>query len=500
MKREHLTDFKEFMREAQPYRDAECRSTDFQEIYGEINPRKLHTQSARCMDCGIPFCQSSYGCPVENLIPEWNELVHQDNWRAALNRLHMTNNFPEFTGRVCPAPCEGACVLGLTHESVTIKNIEYAIADRGFAEDWIKPNPPQRRTGKKIAVIGSGPAGLAAAAQLNKTGHNVTVYERADRVGGLLMYGIPNMKLDKSVVERRVNILALEGIKFITGADVGGKQKHAISIRSLLETNDAVLLATGATRPRDLALQQRDLKGIHYAMDYLTASTKKLFAVNNSSEPVISAQHKSVIVIGGGDTGADCIGTALRQGANTVINFELLPMPPPHRAADNPWPEWPKVFRVDYAHEEAITKCGRDAREYCVLTKAFVGDTDGNLVGIKTVDVAWSQVDIQNDGQNFGRPQMHEIKHSERFWSVDLVLLAMGFLGPEDYVTQELDITLDERSNFKAPYGKFSTNITGIFAAGDCRRGQSLVVWAINEGRGAAREIDRYLMGATLLP
>jgi NAD(P)H-dependent glutamate synthase small subunit len=480
------TAFKEIAREIQPYRDVEERLLDYQELYTEVKVDPLRTQASRCMDCGIPFCQSGDGCPVSNRIPEWNDLVYNDNWEEALNRLHDTNNFPEITGRVCPAPCEGSCVLGSVETPVTIKNIEYAIADRGFLEGWITAQPPRTRTGRKVAVVGSGPSGIAAAAELNKAGHLVTVYERADRIGGLLMYGIPNMKLGKDVVERRVQILREEGITFVTNADVGGSGDDAIDARQLREENDAVVLCTGATNARDLPIDNRHLNGIYPAMEFLRANTKSLLDSNLEDGNYISAKDKHVIVIGGGDTGTDCIGTSLRHGCKSLVNFELLPHPPEDRAPDNPWPQWPKVFRVDYGHAEAAKLFGQDPREYCLMSKGFIDDGEGNLAGIRTVEVEWTNVD--------GQWKMAEVEGSEKTWQADLIMLSMGFLGPEQYVAEQLDVATDERSNYKAAYDVFNTNQKGVFAAGDCRRGQSLVVWGIDEGRRAAREVSNYLL------
>ena len=487
------TGFKEFERKIEPYRDVTLRLSDYGEIFtGSHDVAHLQTQGARCMDCGVPFCQSNEGCPIHNLIPEWNDLVYSGQWREALDRLHKTNNFPEFTGRVCPAPCEGSCVLGITNPAVTIKNIEHAIIDRGFEEGWVTAHPPESHTGKKIAVVGSGPAGLAAAAQLNKAGHSVTVYERADRIGGLLMYGIPNMKLGKDIVQRRVDLMHAEGVEFITNADVGGTGDNAIDVNDLVKENDSVLLATGATKARDLEVSGRELKGIHLAMEFLTLNTKSLLDSNLDDGEYISAKDKNVIVIGGGDTGTDCIGTSLRHGCKSLVNFELLPQPPEQRAEDNPWPLWPVIHRVDYGHEEGIERFGRDPREYSILTREFTDDGHGNVAGVKTIEVKWTKTD--------GRWNMEEVAGSEKIWPADLILLSMGFLGPEQYVAQPLDLEYDERSNYKAQYGEYATSVPGVFAAGDCRRGQSLIVWGINEGREAAREIDRYLMGSTQLP
>ena len=377
------TGFKEYERETEPYREPFVRLTDFDELYTEHDESHLRQQGARCMDCGVPFCQSNNGCPVQNLIPEWNDLVYNNRWREALDRLHKTNNFPEFTGRVCPAPCEGACVLGITDPPVTIKNIENAIIDRGFEEGWVTPKPSAPDTGKKVAVIGSGPCGLAAAEQLRSAGHAVTVYERADRIGGLLMYGIPNMKLDKGVVERRVQLMRDAGIRFETNADVGKN----IDPAELIEQNDAVLMATGATLARDLPIPGREAKGVHLAMEFLTANTKSLLDSGLEDGGYISAKDKNVIVIGGGDTGTDCIGTSLRHGCKSLVNFELLPKPPLERAPNNPWPLWPRIYRVDYGHAEAAEQFGDDPRVYSIMSKHFLMDDNGNLTGIVTVNV-----------------------------------------------------------------------------------------------------------------
>ena len=501
--------FKKYSRKAVPYRPAPVRIDDFEEIFTAPEEGHLRQQGARCMDCGVPFCQSDSGCPIDNLIPEWNDLVYRGRWRDALARLHQTNNFPEFTGRTCPAPCEGACVLGIIQPPVTIKNIENAIIDRGFAEGWVKARRPRTRTGKKVAIVGSGPAGLAAAAQLNQAGHSVTVYERSDRIGGLLMYGIPNMKLGKQLVERRVNLLEEEGIHFVTNTCVGSEQDlpdgHIVRIMEenqapvsyvdpsrLLEEHDALLLATGATTPRALPIPGKDLKGIHFAMEFLTRNTKSLLDSGLEDQAHISAQGKRVIVIGGGDTGTDCIGTAVRHGCQGVVNFELLDRPPEERGPDNPWPEWPRILRVDYGHEEVVAKFGTDPRGFSILSKEFIDDGHGNVAGIKTVQIDWSQPG--------DRAPFSEIPGTERVWEADLVLLALGFLGPENSVSEMLGVEHDKRSNYQAKYGGFATSARGVFAAGDCRRGQSLVVWAINEGRAAARAIDKHLMGKSSLP
>ena len=472
------TGFKEFTRQTEPYRNAMDRLLDYEEIYTSHNDELLNNQGARCMDCGVPFCQSEEGCPVYNLIPEWNDLIYKNRWKEALERLHKTNNFPEFTGRVCPAPCEGACVLGVNEPAVTIKNIECAIADKGFENGWVVANPPQQHSNKKVAIIGSGPAGLAAAAQLNQAGHHVTVYERDDRIGGLLMYGIPNMKLEKGIVDRRVNLLKDEGVNFVVNADVGGSGENAVDVEQLLNDNDALLLATGATTARDLNIPNREGDGIHLAMEFLHKNTKSLLDSKLEDDNYLSAKGKKVIVIGGGDTGTDCIGTSLRHGCKSLVNFEIMPIPPLDRADDNPWPLWPKIYRVDYGHQEAAEKFGQDPRVYSVSGKEIVRDADGHLKGINTVSVD---------------EKFNEVPGSKKFWEADLILLSMGFLGPEHYLSESLDLELDGRSNYKAEYRDFQTSKAKVFAAGDCRRGQSLVVRAIDEGRLVADKIDKFL-------
>lgn len=489
------TGFIEYVRELPLDRKAIERIKDWNEFHLHAPEAALRQQAARCMDCGTPFCHTgrllngmASGCPINNLIPEWNDLVYRGLWREALDRLHKTNNFPEFTGRVCPAPCEGSCNAGLVADPVTIKEIECSIIDKGWELNWVKVEPPETRTGRRVAVVGSGPAGLCAAAQLNKAGHSVTVFEREDRVGGLLMYGIPNMKLDKRLVQRRVDQLAAEGVDFVTRTEVG----KGFPAKRLLADFDAVVLCTGATRPRDLPVEGRQLAGVHFAMEFLTANTRRLLDTRKNGG-FLDAAGKDVVILGGGDTGTDCCGTSLRHGCRSLVQLEILPRPPEHRAADNPWPEWPKVLKTDYGQEEAAALFGADPRVYLTTVKKFIGNSAGQLEGVVTVEVTW-----EKDAQ--GRYVPKEKAGSEKQRPAQLALLAMGFLGPEQPVLEQLGVERDPRTNVKAEHGRYATSLKGVFAAGDCRRGQSLVVWAFNEGRGAARECDRYLMGSTALP
>jgi len=485
------TGFLEFTRELPTDRSPLARTADWREFHDHMAEPKLREQGGRCMDCGVPFCHTGQlisgmasGCPINNLIPEWNDLVYRGLWQEALDRLHKTNNFPEFTGRVCPAPCEGSCVLGISSPPVTIKNIECSIIDHGWENGWVKPEPPANRTGKKVAVVGSGPAGLSAAAQLNKAGHRVLVFERADRPGGLLMYGIPNMKLEKNeVVLRRIKLLEDEGVKFVCNCEVG----KDVTAKQLMDDFDAVVLCTGATKPRDLPIEGRALKGVHFAMEFLHSNTKALL---DGKPAPINAAGKDVVVIGGGDTGTDCVGTSMRHGCKSLVQVEILPKPPLERAKDNPWPEWPKTYKLDYGQEEAKAKFGEDPRIYLTTATKFEGDADGNVKAVHLVNIEWTKND---KGQFIPK----NIPGTERVVPAQVVLLAMGFLGPEQPLLEALGVERDPRSNVKADHGKFQTSLPNVFAAGDCRRGQSLVVWAFNEGRGAARECDRYLMGKT---
>jgi len=473
-----VTGFKEFDRQDEKYTSVKDRVKNYKEFTIPLSEKEIKTQGSRCMDCGIPFCHS--GCPLGNLIPDFNHMVHQGEWKKASWILHSTNNFPEFTGRLCPAPCEKSCVLGIIENPVSIENIEKNIVERAFKEGWIKPQPPKSRTGKTIAIVGSGPAGLAAAQQLNRAGHTVTVFERDDEVGGLLRYGIPNFKMEKEIIDRRIAILKAEGIIFKTNVNVGVNYE----VKDL-KAFDSIVLCGGATERRSLPTPGIDADGVVQAMDFLTQQTKVLFGKEVKDQ--IMATDKNVIVIGGGDTGSDCIGTSNRHGAKSVVNFEIMPKPPGERSASTPWPFWPLQLKTSSSHQEGVE------RNWLINTKEFVKDKNGKLTALKTVNVEWKMVPGQ-------RPQLIEIEGTEKTWPCDLALLALGFTGPENTLADKLGIQTDARSNYKAEYGKYQTNIPNIFTAGDMRRGQSLIVWAISEGREAARQVDLYLMGKSELP
>ncbi len=473
--------FLRYTRETAPYRPVEERKRDWLEVHTHMPPERLQKQAARCMDCGVPFCH--LGCPLGNIIPDWNDLVYRNKWHEALRRLHATNNFPEFTGRLCPAPCETACVLGINQPAVTIKQIEEHIIEYGFEKGWVQPEPPPVRTGKRVAVVGSGPAGLAAAQQLNRAGHWVTVFERADRIGGLLRYGIPDFKLDKKILDRRLQLMEAEGIDFQPGVNVGVD----VTAKELLAAFDAVVLTGGSTIPRDLKVPGRELKGIHFAMDYLTQQNRVNAGDHIPPEQRITAEGKRVAIIGGGDTGADCLGTVIRQGAKEVYQIELMPKPPLERdELTQPWPTYPMILRTSSAHEEG------GIREWSINTKWFEGDEHGNVRRLHAVRLEWYT-------DSSGRRQFREIPGSEFSLEVDLVLLAMGFLHPQhDGLLDSLGVEYDERGNVKTIH--YATSVPSVFAAGDMRRGQSLIVWAISEGREAAHYVDKYLMGRTYLP
>ena len=490
-----VTGFLEYQRADQVKRPVNERIRDWDELKLPQEAEELKIQGARCMNCGVPFCHSGIllngmaaGCPVYNLIPEWNDLVYRDQWEEAFERLIRTNPFPEFTARVCPAPCEGSCTEGHIMEPVAVNSIEYAIIEKAFAEGWVKAKKG-KPTGKKIAVVGSGPSGLSAAYYLNSVGHQITVYERNDRAGGLLMYGIPNMKLQKNVVERRLSLMRESGIEFVLNKEVG----EDIKAQKLIDEYDAVVLCCGAAKARGIDVKGKDLKGIYYAVDFLKANTKSLLDSGLQDNQYISTKGKDVIVIGGGDTGTDCVGTAIRHGCKGVLQFEILPKPPEHREeAKNPWPEWPIKVKVDYGQEEAISLYGKDPRNYCLSTKSIIGNLKGEVKEIRTVDMIWEK----NAG---GRLVPKEIGGSERVWKADIILLAMGFLGPEDTIPTELKLERDAKGNVKAEYGEFETNLDKVFVAGDMRRGQSLVVWAIREGKLAAKAVDKYLTGLSII-
>ena len=475
-----VTGFLEIKRKKWPTRPVGERLRDWKEVYLPFPQDELKKQAARCMDCGIPFCHQ--GCPLGNIIPDWNDLVYKDHWRDAIDRLHATNNFPEWTGRLCPAPCEGSCVLEINDDPVTIKAIELSIVERAFDEGWVAPRPPAVRTGKRVAVIGSGPAGLAAAQQLNRAGHSVTVFERADRIGGLLRYGIPEFKMEKRYLDRRLQLMEKEGVVFVTNAHVG----VGVPVEALRDQFDAIVLAGGACHPRDLTVPGRELAGIHFAMDYLTLQNKRCEGDAIPDADFITAQGKRVVIIGGGDTGADCLGTVHRQGARSVHQFELLPRPPDTRAPDNPWPQWPNIFRVSGAHEEG------GERVYAVSTERFLGNAQGHVRALEA-----RQVEMVREGS---RLDFKPIRGTEFTLDCDLVLLAMGFLGPErPGMLAELGVKLTERGNVWRD-ARWMTSVPGVFTCGDMQRGQSLIVWAIAEGRSAARGADLYLMGKSDLP
>jgi glutamate synthase (NADPH/NADH) small chain len=473
-----VTGFKEFERQDETYISVKDRVKDYKEFTVPLSNNEITKQGSRCMDCGIPFCHS--GCPLGNLIPDFNHMVHQGEWQKASWILHSTNNFPEFTGRLCPAPCEQACVLGIIEDPVSIENIEKNIVEHAFKEGWIKPQLPKIRTNKTIAVIGSGPAGLAAAQQLNRAGHTVTVFERDDEVGGLLRYGIPNFKMEKGIIDRRIAILKAEGIIFKTNINVG--VNYAVED---LKIFDSLVLCGGSTKTRSLPTPGIDADGVVQAMDFLTQQTKVLFGKEVKNQ--IMATDKDVIVIGGGDTGSDCIGTSNRHGAKSVVNFEIMPKPPGHRSASTPWPFWPLKLKTSSSHKEGVE------RNWLINTKEFIKDKEGKLIALKTINVKWEVIPGK-------RPELIEIAGTEKIWPCDLALLALGFTGPESTLADKLGIDKDGRSNYKAIYGKYQTNISNIFTAGDMRRGQSLIVWAISEGREAARQVDIYLMGKSELP
>lgn len=489
------TGFMDFEREENLSSSVSERIKNYKEFHTPLDAEQRRSQAARCMNCGVPFCQNGKpikgmvsGCPLNNLIPEWNELIYRNKSDEALKRLLMTNNFPEFTSRVCPALCEKACTCGIDSKPVTVRDNEYHVIENGFNSGLMNPQIPAYRSGKKIAVIGSGPSGLAAADTLNKRGHSVTVYERSDRIGGLLMYGIPNMKLEKWVIDRRRKLMEAEGVTFVTNADVGKN----VSAEEIKREYDAVILACGASKPRDINAKGRDSKGIYFAVDFLKATTKSLLDSNLADNNYISAKDKNVIVIGGGDTGNDCIGTAVRHGCKSVVQLEMMPKLPDTRAENNPWPQWPMVCKTDYGQEEAAYLFGSDPRLYETTVKEFISDENGSLSAVKTVKLKWT-----TDSET-GRKTMEEIKDSEQIIPCELCLIAAGFTGSEEYVSQAFGVELDKRTNVKTEQGKYAA-AEKVFTAGDMHRGQSLVVWAVNEGRNAAREVDEYLMGYTNL-
>ena len=488
------TGFMDYERETAKAVSPKERIKNFNEFHTPLSKEEQQKQGARCMNCGVPFCQSgemisgmASGCPLHNLVPEWNDLVYSGNWEQAYNRLKKTNNFPEFTSRVCPALCEAACTCGHWGDSVSVKENEHGIIENAYEQGYAAAKPPKVRTGKRVAVVGSGPAGLAAADQLNKRGHQVTVFERDDRVGGLLMYGIPNMKLQKEVIDRKINVMKEEGIEFVTGANVGKEVKPA----KLLKEYDRVILACGAKNPRDINAPGRDAKGIYFAVDFLSATTKSLLDSGLKDNKYIAAKGKKVVIIGGGDTGNDCVGTCIRHGAASVTQLEMMPKAPDTRAEDNPWPEWPKVCKTDYGQEEAIAVFGQDPRIYTTTVKEFLKDKNGNLCGLKVVKLEGKK------DEKTGR--MVEVPGSESKMDADLVLIAAGFLGTQKYVADAFGVELNQRTNVATEAGKYATSVPNVYTAGDMHRGQSLVVWAIREGREVAREVDESLMGYSYL-
>ncbi len=486
------TGFMEYERVTSREIEPKKRVKNFNEFHEHLSMEEQQLQGARCMECGVPFCQAGMnicgmtsGCPLHNLVPEWNDLVYTGNWEQAYERLKKTNSFPEFTSRVCPALCEAACTCGLNGDPVATKENEYAIIENAYKEGYAGAKPPKVRTGKTVAVVGSGPSGLAVADQLNKRGHYVTVFERSDRVGGLLMYGIPNMKLEKHIIDRKVRVMEAEGVKFVTGVNIGKEVKAS----KLLAEFDRVVLACGASNPRDIKADGRDAKGIYFAVDFLKANTKSLLDSGFEDGQFVNTKGKNVVIIGGGDTGNDCVGTAIRHGAKSVTQIEMMPKAPDERSENNPWPEWPKVCKTDYGQEEAIALFGHDPRIYESTVKEFIKDKNGNLKAVKIVKLSWEK------DKETGRMNSKELPGSEQVLDAEIVLIAAGFLGSEKYVTDAFKVEVNERTNVKTESGKYATNVKNVFTAGDMHRGQSLVVWAIREGREAAREVDESLMG-----